>query len=98
MSDLIERQVAIDAVVRVREHHAYDEIEELNALPSAQPEPHWIPVTERLPECSGWHIVTLQRNDCALVSYRWYSTVHGWEYGEIPTAWLPLPEPYKGDA
>lgn len=55
---------------------------------------HWIPVTEELPKCSGWHIVTLQRNDCALVSYRWYSTGHGWQYGETPTAWMPLPEPY----
>ena len=38
MDDVISRQAAVDAVVRVREHHAYDEIEELNALPSAQPE------------------------------------------------------------
>jgi hypothetical protein len=36
--DVIYRQDAIDAVVRVREYHAYDEIEELKALPSVQPE------------------------------------------------------------
>ena len=35
--DLIERQAAIDACIRVREYRAYDEIEEIKALPSAQP-------------------------------------------------------------
>jgi len=38
MSDLISRQAAIDACIRVREHRAYDEIEEIKGLPSAQPE------------------------------------------------------------
>ena len=40
MSDLISRQAAIEACIRVQEHHAYDEIEEIKALPSAQPETH----------------------------------------------------------
>ena len=35
--DLISRQAAIDACIRVREYRAYDEIEEIKALPSAQP-------------------------------------------------------------
>lgn len=38
-TDLISRQAAIDACIRVREYRAYDEIEEIKALPSAQPEP-----------------------------------------------------------
>ena len=42
MDDLISRQAAIDAVVRVREYHAYDEIEELKALPSAQSTATWL--------------------------------------------------------
>ena len=37
-NDMISRQDAIDACIRVREYHAYDEIEEIKALPSAQPE------------------------------------------------------------
>ena len=37
-ADLISRQAAIDACIRVREYRAYDEIEEIKALPSAQPE------------------------------------------------------------
>lgn len=36
--DAISRQDAIDACIRVRELRAYDEIEEIKALPSAQPE------------------------------------------------------------
>ena len=35
--DTISRQAAIDACIRVREYRAYDEIEEIKALPSAQP-------------------------------------------------------------
>ncbi len=60
MSDLIDRQAAIDAV-----HRNYDTILDfksdghtvagsfediINALPSAQPEQKWIPCSERLPE------------------------------------------------
>lgn len=36
--DTIYRQDAIDACIKVRELHAYDEIEEIKHLPSAQPE------------------------------------------------------------
>ena len=57
--------------------------------------PHWIPVTERLPEEYGWHTVT---TDDGGVTYRWYSTVHGWEtHKDNVIAWMPLPEPYKGE-
>ena len=37
-ADCISRQAAIDACIKVRELHAYDEIEEIKHLPSAQPE------------------------------------------------------------
>ena len=37
-SNCISRQAAIDACIRVREYRAYDEIEEIKALPSAHPE------------------------------------------------------------
>ena len=39
MNDLISRQAAIDACTRVRKLQAYDEIEEIKALPSANAEP-----------------------------------------------------------
>lgn len=47
-SDLISRQAAINACIRVREHHAYDEIEEIKALPSAEPQ------IIRCKDCRWW--------------------------------------------
>lgn len=52
-NDLISRQAAIDAVLGVVPYDEYwkEQIEKaVNALPSAQPEQRWIPVSERLPE------------------------------------------------
>ncbi len=45
MDDLISRQQAIDALDCI---NGTEEV--LRSLPPAQPEPHWIPVSERLPE------------------------------------------------
>ncbi len=47
MDDTISRQAAIDAATYGNPWTAWKRIE---ALPSAEPEPRWIPVTERLPE------------------------------------------------
>lgn len=38
MNDLISRQAAINACIKVKELHAYDEIEEIKALPSVEAE------------------------------------------------------------
>lgn len=61
-SDLISRQAAIDACIRVREYRAYDEIEEIKALPSAQSERQkgeWIDYTEDgYVECPFCHSAT----------------------------------------
>ena len=66
MDDLIRRQDAIDAFKAMEEYEgleiedeAYtqakeDGIEILTKLPSAQPEPQWIPCSERLPEEDYW--------------------------------------------
>ena len=54
--DLIERQAAIDALVRDCKGsdegmlNMYDIICDLKELPSAQPKQQWIPCSERLPE------------------------------------------------
>ena len=56
MSDLIDRQKAVDAVLDLSEKVA-DEmlfidaiVDEIENIPSAEPEWKWIPVTEALPE------------------------------------------------
>lgn len=71
MSDLIDRQDAIDALARTArekinlsdEFNHYlaglmDGENALRQLPFAQPEQRWIPVTERLPDKKGYYLVT----------------------------------------
>lgn len=62
------------------------------------PEPHWIPVTERLPDDSRNVLITSR---CG-VSMAWYNGSY-FEKGanthhrkmQTVTAWCELPEPYK---
>ena len=73
-----------------------------------EPEPHWIPCSERLPEENGQYLITIKYkhvND----SYEDVYAEHGewldgkWDMfcfghcGEVEDiiAWMPLPEPYK---
>ena len=63
--------------------------------------PHWIPVTERLPEDERNILITYY-DDITIGWYRksentWmiYEGEGNAEPDEV-TAWMPLPEPYKG--
>ena len=62
--DTIYRQDAIDACIRVQEHHAYDEIEEIKALPPADVQTvvhgEWYKPTGMMPpEYTGRHRCSL---------------------------------------
>lgn len=65
----------------------------------SQPEPHWIPVTERLPDNSRNVLITSRGG----VSIAWYNgsyfekgaNTHHREMQTV-TAWCELPEPFKG--
>ena len=68
----------------------------LRNAPSVQPEPHWIPCSERLPEEDEWVIITYKflgdDNDLDVSIDRirdgkWLSS--------HVTAWMPLPSPYQ---
>lgn len=61
------------------------------------PELHWIPVTERLPEY-GEEVLTITQDDVYEVNHV-IDDVHDewfWEDNGNVIAWMPLPEPYKG--
>ena len=59
--------------------------------------PHWIPVTERLPEKEGRYLVTNSKIGAWHVDVDFYRPyMGGWMYDQGVTAWMPLPEPYKG--
>lgn len=108
MSDFISRQAAIEALNRCTDvYHTNlpplvdkEEVRRaLASLPSAQPEPQWIPVSERLPG----------ENEFVLVTFGWFGrkTDPGvnideirdgdWMISEVVTAWMPLPEPYRAE-
>lgn len=81
----------------------------IQTLPSVEPEQKWIPVTERLPKKenkSYWVCTdTKHQYEC-----RWTNNIYGigesndwgWKIFDIPQytkvlAWMPLPEPWRGE-
>lgn len=71
-------------------------------LPSVQPEPHWIPCSERLPEKDQICIVTDETRSNTY-EYRFcnqtYDEDQGWTYLKHRIiAWMPLPEPHQEGA
>lgn len=60
----------------------------------SQPEPHWIPCSERLPEVK--QKVLVQYADESMATKRCNDAGHlAWFYSNA-VAWIPAPEPYKG--
>ena len=112
MSDLISRQAAIEtAHLPTIEDAGYEVIrlDDILALTSAQPEPQWIPCSERLPEakearywvCSD----TGHQFECRWTNRNrfWVGLTTDWHWNifDVPqyskaVAWMPLPEPYEG--
>ena len=126
MSDLINRQAAIEAVehitssmsvcVNTDECHGMKRMQrqtviELANLPSAQPMPQWIPVSERLPEERGFYLVKVCAEYRPIRIYAfspwdmdkerkfWIndSDSHSHVFDHFVEAWMPLPEPYRAE-
>lgn len=101
MDDVIYRQAAIDALTTECSWTIYDEhgqltpngeeiLGTLKKIPSAQ---QWIPCSERLPNQNGKYLVVGRQKAINILKFdggRWYG-----KWGVV--AWMPLPEPYKGD-
>lgn len=118
MSDLIERQAAIDALSKYVDY-SDDGKQEINTdcvfhtlenLPSAQPEPQWIPCSERLPDESGdymlyrphfWGANNGQITVCYWNNHDWSDNYRNDSERYLPIidgmAWMPLPEPWRGE-
>ena len=60
--------------------------------------PQWIPCSERLPEENGRYLVT--NSAWGAMKVDWNAWMDGaWLYPNTkPIAWMPLPEPWKGEA
>ena len=76
------------------------------AIKALKNEPHWIPVTERLPESKEEDLeyptvlICFENEEVMLGCF--YESTKEWGTGEYfdkkcnPIAWMPLPEPFKG--
>ena len=93
--EFIALRSAIDAVLQVR---AFEEAKETRR--------GWIQCSERLPKIEregqrrGWYITTNGYGTVSLTQYEFYHDFlkTGWQSDIQITAWMPLPEPYKGGA
>lgn len=75
--------------------------DEYTILPSAQPEPKWIPCSERLPEENIPILLGVRFKDdfkyfvTTRMDYNYWAGLGRDIRGKL--AWMPLPEPYRGD-
>lgn len=103
--DLISRQAAIDLAkdlcVPTKDGSTYRhrciDPDTIRELPSAQ---RWIPVSERLPGDEGWYLVTDDSGGVRWLEVEYYDPESGLKPFctiQNPVAWMPLPEPWKGE-
>ena len=105
MDDLINRQAAVLALVHNQSWNSHeDQRNAIGIIADLPPAREWIPVSERLPQTTGLYLVTGKWWDKArqiwLCEFARLADVAGWFNGaENPAvdAWMPLPEPYKGE-
>lgn len=70
----------------------------LQGLPSARPDQHWIPCSERLPDmCRTYYLVSLaDKKEVDIAYFTEYGTWETFRNDEVK-AWIPLPEPWRGE-
>lgn len=72
---------------------SFEDFKELCACSTV--EPHWVSVTEMLPEY-GTEVVTINKDDEYEINHVIDEEDGEWFF-DGAVAWMPLPEPYKGD-
>lgn len=110
MIDMIDRQAAIETVEKwffnLDDNRMPKEV--LLEISSAQPEPQWIPCSERLPKdvelgeeyptvifCNSKGTVYVGFCEYSIYGIRWWNTTDWEDVVDNVIAWMPLPEPYK---
>ena len=100
MSDLIDRQAALDAIDKALSRTFTEPCGEmiLKDVPSAQPEQQWIPCKKRLPKKPGQYYVS-GGDKVWICEYLIISnSIGGWcndVANPVVQAWMPRPEVWK---
>lgn len=103
MDNLISRQDAIkyfaelwECIGTIGDREEWEDVcnTTVNEIKSAQPEPHWIPCSERLPDKPNMYTVTDLSGK--VVRYVFNDNESSRKYWRrCAKAWMPLPEPYQ---
>lgn len=99
---LIDADALFETLVTgdIRETHQFcypckKVLEAIDAQPTVDPQPQWIPVAERLPDTDGRYLVTNSHWGAYEVDWNIFFNNQGWLWEKGVIAWMPLPEPYK---
>ena len=101
MTECGEVDTIIQSIDKIFEHNKTLE-SFIKAIPSAQPEQRWIPVSERLPEDEYVLIskiptkvaIAIRTADPRSRKIQWRDSGFGVIQDDKVLAWMPLPEPY----
>ena len=105
--EMITKRQAIDALDKRFDNIPMEQTAEilmlrkdLRELPTVQRGQQWIPVSELLPEEDGFYLVTVNYGGAAWVHESYFMQCNSrdvhWDYPDV-TAWMPMPEHYKGE-
>lgn len=97
--DLISRQMAINTIMGQppEPHYPAWYAVQIEGLPPAQPEPPWVPCSERMPEEGQKCLVYDKAVGFRVDTYIGHGNPFNWElFVRDYEAWMPLPEPYRG--
>lgn len=92
----VERALTEEEIKNIKEMMADSP---LVFMPSAKPEPQWIPCSERLPSKKEIVLITNSNGNVRCGQFRGtYEKYWTWKGNTLETvvAWMPLPEPWRG--